>query len=50
MLQELNSYMEFLFQLIAARGPKVGLIVSLNRFDFFHGHLFIAADGRVGIL
>ncbi|CAI9303397.1 unnamed protein product [Lactuca saligna] len=48
--EELNSYMEFLFQLIASRGPKVGLNVSLNRFDFFHGHLFIAADGRVGIL
>lgn len=48
--EELNSYMGFLFQLIAARGPKVGLNVSLTRFDFFHGHLFIAADGRVGIL
>lgn len=48
--EELNSYMEFLFNLIATRGPKVGLNVSLNRFDFFHGHLFIAADGRVGIL
>ncbi|KAK1440460.1 hypothetical protein QVD17_06287 [Tagetes erecta] len=46
--EELNSYMEFLFKLIADRGPKVGLNVSLNRFDFFHGHLFIAADGRVG--
>lgn len=42
--------MEFLFKLIAERGPKVGLNVSLNRFDFFHGHLFVAADGRVGIL
>ncbi|KAK9054783.1 hypothetical protein SSX86_025862 [Deinandra increscens subsp. villosa] len=48
--QELNSYMEFLFQLIVNRGPEVGLNVSLNRFDFFHGHLFIAADGRLGIL
>ncbi|KAK1440461.1 hypothetical protein QVD17_06288 [Tagetes erecta] len=48
--EELNSYMEFLFKLIAERGPKVGLNVSLSRFDFFHGHLFITADGRVGIL
>ncbi|KAI3676023.1 hypothetical protein L1987_85619 [Smallanthus sonchifolius] len=48
--EELNSYMEFLFKLITERGPKVGLNVSLNRYDFFHGHLFIAADGRVGIL
>ncbi|KAF5781979.1 hypothetical protein HanRHA438_Chr11g0502901 [Helianthus annuus] len=48
--EELNSYMAFLFKLIADRGPEVGLNVSLNRFDFFHGHLFIAADGRVGIL
>lgn len=48
--EELNSYMEFLFKLIAARGPTVGLHVSLDRYDFFHGHLFIAADGRVGIL
>ncbi|KAI3752526.1 hypothetical protein L2E82_24560 [Cichorium intybus] len=48
--EELNSYMGFLFKLIAARGPKVGLNVSLDRFDFFHGHLFITPDGRVGIL
>ncbi|KAL8192593.1 hypothetical protein R6Q57_027778 [Mikania cordata] len=48
--QELNSYMEFLFELIVDRGPKVGLDVSLNRFDFFHGHFFITADGRLGIL
>ncbi|KAL4556265.1 hypothetical protein LXL04_038911 [Taraxacum kok-saghyz] len=48
--EELNSYMGFLFQLITARGSKVGLNASLNRFDFFHGHLFIAPDGRVGIL
>ncbi|KAI3810508.1 hypothetical protein L1987_20124 [Smallanthus sonchifolius] len=46
--EELNSYMEFLFKLITERGAKVGLNVSLNRYDFFHGHLFIAADGRVG--
>ncbi|KAJ9557070.1 hypothetical protein OSB04_011684 [Centaurea solstitialis] len=48
--EELNSYMEFLFKLIASRGPEVGLHVSLDRYDFFHGHLFIAEDGRVGIL
>nr|XP_043621156.1 uncharacterized protein LOC122592896 [Erigeron canadensis] len=48
--EELNTYMEFLFKLILARGPEVGLDVSLNRYDFFHGHLFIAANGRVGIL
>ncbi|KAF9622053.1 hypothetical protein IFM89_029337 [Coptis chinensis] len=49
--QELNSYFAFLFELIAARGPAVGLYVSLNRFDLFHGHLFLATDsGRVGIL
>ncbi|XP_015875026.3 uncharacterized protein LOC107411874 [Ziziphus jujuba] len=49
--EELNSYLEFLFELIAARGPTLGLDVSLNRYDFFHGHLFIAADTRqLGIL
>ncbi|GAV83912.1 hypothetical protein CFOL_v3_27357 [Cephalotus follicularis] len=49
--EELNSYLEFLFELIAARGPSVGLNVSLNRHDLFHGHLFIATDtGRLGIL
>ncbi|XP_076928755.1 uncharacterized protein LOC143592821 [Bidens hawaiensis] len=48
--EELNSYMEFLFKLIVDRGPEVGLNVSLNRYDFFHGHLFITANGRVGIL
>ncbi|PIA44428.1 hypothetical protein AQUCO_01700195v1 [Aquilegia coerulea] len=50
-LPELNSYLAFLFQLIAARGPAVGLNVSLSRYDFFHGHLFIATDSRrLGIL
>ncbi|GKD53032.1 hypothetical protein Tco_1286419, partial [Tanacetum coccineum] len=45
--EELNSYMEFLFNLIVARGPRVGLNVTLNRYDFFHGHLFIAAEMEV---
>lgn len=50
-LQGLNSYLEFLFEIIVERGPSVGLNVSLSRFDFFHGHLFITKDsGRVGIL
>ncbi|KDP23477.1 hypothetical protein JCGZ_23310 [Jatropha curcas] len=49
--EELNLYLKFLFEMIAARGPSIGLNVSLNRYDFFHGHLFIAADtGRLGIL
>ncbi|XP_027107760.1 uncharacterized protein [Coffea arabica] len=49
--EELNSYLKFLFEMIVARGPNVGLNVSLNRYDFFHGHLFIAVDsGRLGIL
>ncbi|XP_043710039.1 uncharacterized protein LOC122658939 isoform X2 [Telopea speciosissima] len=49
--EELNSYLAFLFEVIAARGPSVGLTVSLNRYDFFHGHLFLAADsGRLGKL
>ncbi|XP_010546720.1 PREDICTED: uncharacterized protein LOC104818716 [Tarenaya hassleriana] len=47
----LNSYFEFLFHLIASRGPNVGLNVSLTRFDLFHGHLFLATEtGRLGIL
>ena len=50
-LQELNSYLEFLFELIAARGPDIGLNASLSRYDFFHGHLFLAREtGRLGIL
>ncbi|KAL3629919.1 hypothetical protein CASFOL_026231 [Castilleja foliolosa] len=38
-------------QFIDKRGPLVGLNVSLSRYDFFHGHLFIAKEsGRLGIL
>ncbi|KAJ6762678.1 hypothetical protein OIU79_023423 [Salix purpurea] len=49
--EELNSYLEFLFELIVARGPSVGFNVSLNRYDLFHGHVFIAREtGRLGIL
>lgn len=49
--EELNSYLEFLFKVIVERGPSVGLNVSLSRYDFFHGHLFLAANsGRIGIL
>ncbi|CAN4111077.1 unnamed protein product [Withania somnifera] len=49
--KEINSYIESLFQMIVARGPSVGLHVSLSRFDFFHGHVFLARDsGRLGIL
>lgn len=49
--EELNSYLEFLFELILARGPNIGLNVSLSRYDLFHGHLFLAIDsGRLGIL
>ncbi|MED6120154.1 hypothetical protein PIB30_018362 [Stylosanthes scabra] len=49
--EELNMYMKFLFELIAARGPSVGFDVALNRFDLFHGHMFLAIDsGRLGIL
>lgn len=50
-LQELNMYMQFLFELIVDRGPSVGFDVALNRFDLFHGHLFLSFDtGRLGIL
>ncbi|KHN43299.1 ATP-dependent Clp protease proteolytic subunit-related protein 3, chloroplastic [Glycine soja] len=49
--EELNLYLQFLFELIVDRGPSVGLDVALNRFDLFHGHLFLALDsGRLGIL
>ncbi|MCD7455839.1 hypothetical protein HAX54_029763 [Datura stramonium] len=49
--EEINSYLEFLFEMIVARGPSVGLNVSLSRFDFFHGHVFLSKDsGRLGIL
>ncbi|KAK1279161.1 hypothetical protein QJS04_geneDACA007282 [Acorus gramineus] len=49
--KELNSYMAFLFEMIAERGPSVGLNVSLDRFDLFHGHIFLAPNtGRLGIL
>ncbi|KAK7284375.1 hypothetical protein RJT34_19120 [Clitoria ternatea] len=49
--EELNLYLQFLFELIVNRGPSVGLDVKLNRFDLFHGHLFLAVDsGRLGIL
>ncbi|XP_057465015.1 uncharacterized protein LOC130754778 [Actinidia eriantha] len=49
--EELNAYLKFLFEVIATRGPSIGLTVSLSRFDFFHGHLFLATGtGRLGIL
>uniref|UniRef100_A0A0D9X2T8 Uncharacterized protein n=1 Tax=Leersia perrieri TaxID=77586 RepID=A0A0D9X2T8_9ORYZ len=49
--EDINSYLAFLFELIVARGPSVGLNVSLSRYDFFHGHLFLAyGTGRLGIL
>ncbi|KAI4301761.1 hypothetical protein L6164_035008 [Bauhinia variegata] len=49
--EELNSYLKFLFEIIVARGPSIGLNVTLSRFDLFHGHLFLAVDsGRLGIL
>ncbi|KAK4732027.1 hypothetical protein R3W88_025015 [Solanum pinnatisectum] len=49
--EEINSYLESLFEMIVARGPSVGVNVSLSRFDFFHGHVFLARDsGRLGIL
>ncbi|XP_015063198.1 uncharacterized protein LOC107008604 isoform X1 [Solanum pennellii] len=49
--EEINSYLESLFEMIVARGPSVGLNVSLSRFDFFHGHVFLSRDsGRLGIL
>lgn len=47
----LNSYFASLFEIIVERGPDVGLNVTLSRFDFFHGHLFISKEsGRLGIL
>lgn len=50
-LQELNSYLQFLFELIVARSSAMGLNITLNRFDLFHGHLFLAFDNnRLGIL
>ncbi|XP_030544828.1 uncharacterized protein LOC115751205 [Rhodamnia argentea] len=49
--EELNAYLKFLFELIESRGSAVGLDVTLSRYDFFHGHLFLANDtGRLGIL
>ncbi|XP_074312260.1 uncharacterized protein LOC141647819 isoform X1 [Silene latifolia] len=49
--EELNAYIRFLFEMIVSRGPAVGLNVSLSRYDFFHGHLFLAKEtGRLGIL
>ncbi|MCO5614454.1 hypothetical protein L7F22_068736 [Adiantum nelumboides] len=49
--EELNQYFAFLFETISALAPSVGFNVLLNRFDLFHGHLFLANDtGRLGIL
>ncbi|KAH9603527.1 hypothetical protein KSS87_019851 [Heliosperma pusillum] len=49
--EELNTYIRFLFEMIVSRGPAVGLNVSLSRYDFFHGHVFLAKEtGRLGIL
>ncbi|GLT38021.1 hypothetical protein SLA2020_122930 [Shorea laevis] len=48
--EELNAYLEYLFNLIVARAPDIGLEVQLNRYDLFHGHLFITETRRLGIL
>lgn len=48
--EELNVYLENLFNLIVGRAPDIGLEVSLCRFDLFHGHIFITETGRLGIL
>lgn len=49
--EELNSYLEFLFEIIVARAPTCGLDVTLSRYDLFHGHLFLSMNsGRLGIL
>ncbi|KAI5079594.1 hypothetical protein GOP47_0005073 [Adiantum capillus-veneris] len=49
--EELNQYFAFLFETISALAPSVGFNVSLDRFDLFHGHLFLAnTTGRLGIL
>ncbi|XP_057817839.1 uncharacterized protein LOC131030902 isoform X1 [Cryptomeria japonica] len=49
--KDLNLYMSFLFETIAALSPSAGLNISLNRYDLFHGHLFLASNtGRLGIL
>ncbi|CAH9145096.1 unnamed protein product [Cuscuta epithymum] len=49
--EEINSYLKYLFEMIVSRGPEVGLNVSLNRYDFFHGHIFLATNsGRLGIV
>lgn len=44
-------YMQFLFELIVDRGPSIGFDVALNRYDLFHGHLFLSIhSGRLGVL
>ncbi|CAM6115491.1 unnamed protein product [Calypogeia fissa] len=49
--QDITKYMAFLFETIAELSPSVGLNISLNRFDLFHGHMFTAYNtGRLGIL
>lgn len=49
--KDLNSYFEFIFELIVERAPSIGINMSLSRYDFFHGHLFLASgSGRLGIL
>lgn len=49
--EELNLYMAFLFETISSLAPSAGFNVSLNRYDLFHGHLFLATNtGRLGIL
>lgn len=49
--EELNMYMQFLFELIVDRGPSIGFDVALNRYDLFHGHLFLSIhSGRLGVL
>ncbi|RLM84422.1 uncharacterized protein C2845_PM04G33560 [Panicum miliaceum] len=46
-----RSVRAYVFELIVARGPSVGLNVSLSRYDLFHGQLFLASKtGRLGIL
>jgi hypothetical protein len=47
--QPLQRHFAAVFAAAAAGAPRVGLPLSLSRFDLFHGHLF-AARGCVGLL
>mmetsp|Transcript_15952 Transcript_15952/g.34599 ORF Transcript_15952/g.34599 Transcript_15952/m.34599 type:complete len:348 (-) Transcript_15952:10-1053(-) len=47
--REVNQYLAAIFQLAITTAAEVGADFKLSRYDLYHGHLFLSAEG-LGIL